>query len=116
MNGLERCLAVLRGDTPDCVPVVPQNYLLSVHHCGYQVRDVVHDGELLADRLIRACEELGYDGVAVGLDNAASAEFLDGSGRAPRRHGGPRRRWRAAAQRRLRHHCRLMSDKLQNMP
>lgn len=76
MNGFERCMAVLKGQTPDCVPVVPENYLFSVRHCGYQVKDIAHNGQLLADCIIKACEDFGYDGVAVDLDNAASAEFL----------------------------------------
>ena len=76
MNGLQRCTAVLNGQVPDCVPVVPENYLFSVRHCGYQVKDIANNGELLADCLIKTCDDFGYDGVAVDLDNAASAEFL----------------------------------------
>jgi MtaA/CmuA family methyltransferase len=76
MNGLERCLAVLNGGLPDCVPVVPENYLFAIRHCGYRMKDVVYRGELLAECLLRTREAYGYDGVTVDLDNAVSAESL----------------------------------------
>ena len=76
MNKLERCLAVLNLELPDRVPVVPQNYAFCVHNCGYTMKDVCHNGELLAQCLIRTLEEFDYDGVTVDLDNAVSAEVL----------------------------------------
>ena len=76
MTELERCLAVLNGQLPDCVPVVPENYLFSIRHCGYRMKDVVRNGRLLADCLIKTCDDFGYDGVTVDLDNAVSAEIL----------------------------------------
>jgi MtaA/CmuA family methyltransferase len=40
------------------------------------MKDVVRNGNLLADCLARTCEDYGYDGVTVDLDNAVSAEVL----------------------------------------
>ena len=76
MNGLDRCLKVLAGEMPDCVPVAPENYQFCIRHSGYQMKDVVRNGKLLADYLMRTCEEFDYDGITVDLDNAASAEVL----------------------------------------
>lgn len=76
MTSLERCLAVLNGQLPDCVPVVPQNYLHCIRRGGRRMKDVVHNGRLLADCLIKTCEDFGYDGMTVDLDTAASAEIM----------------------------------------
>jgi len=76
MTRFERCLSVLENRIPDRVPVVPENYAFCVKHCGYKMKDVRHDGNLLAECLIRTLEDFGYDGVTVDLDNAASAEAL----------------------------------------
>ena len=76
MTELERCLAVLNGQLPDCVPVVPENYLFSIRHCGCRMKEVVRNGHLLADCLIKTCDDFGYDGVTVDLDTAVSAEIL----------------------------------------
>ena len=40
------------------------------------MRDVVRNGKLLADCLLRACEDFDYDGITVDLDTATSAEVL----------------------------------------
>lgn len=76
MTALERCLAVLNGELPDCVPVVQQNYLFSIRYGGHRMADVIRNGHLLADCLIKTCEDFGYDGLTVDLDTAASAEIL----------------------------------------
>lgn len=76
MTGLERCLTVLEMGVPDRVPVVPENYSFCIYHCGYKMKDVSHNGKLLAQCLIRTKEDFGYDGVTVDLDNAVSAEAL----------------------------------------
>lgn len=79
MNKLERCLAVLDMKLPDRVPVVPQNYSFCVHHSGYKMKDVTHNGRLLAECIIRGWQDFDYDGVTVDLDNAAAAEALGAS-------------------------------------
>ena len=76
MTGLERTLKALNREVTDRVPVVPENYNFCIHHCGYKMKDVFHNGKLLAECLIKTREDFGYDGVTVDMDNAASAEAL----------------------------------------
>ena len=76
MTGLNRCMKVIAGEKPDCVPVVPENYQFCIRHSGYRMKDVVRKGKLLADCLMQTCEDFDYDGITVDLDNAASAEVL----------------------------------------
>jgi len=76
MNGLERCRAAIQRRVTDWVPVVPENYMFAIHHCGHRMNEVVRDGKLLAQCLIDCLDEFDYDGVCVDLDNACSAEAL----------------------------------------
>ena len=76
MNGLERCLRVLRGGMPDRVPVLPSMTSFAVWYAGYQMKDVVYDAEKLADCMIRTCEDFELDGIELALDTAISPEAL----------------------------------------
>ena len=76
MTGLERCLAVLRGEKPYRIPVVPMMTNFAVQYGGCQTKDVLHDADKLADCLIRTCEDFELDGLDLALDTAISPEAL----------------------------------------
>jgi uroporphyrinogen decarboxylase len=37
MNSLQRCRAVLNGELPDRVPVIPQSFMYAVEQAGYAI-------------------------------------------------------------------------------
>lgn len=76
MTGLERCLAVLRGEKPDRIPVVPMMTNFAIQYGGCQMKDIIHDANKLADCLIRTCEDFELDGLDLALDTAISPEAL----------------------------------------
>lgn len=76
MTGLQRCMAVLRGEKPDRVPVVPSITNFAIWHSGYQMKDVVRDADKLTDCMVRCCEEFDFDGLEFVLDTAVSPETL----------------------------------------
>jgi len=56
MTGKERCLAAIEFRETDRVPVNPGNYSFCMNYCGYDFKDVNHNGDLLAECLIRTME------------------------------------------------------------
>ena len=76
MTSLERCLAVLNGETPDILPVVPQCFMLAVETAGFKIGDVNRNGKLMAKAHIISQEKYGYDGCVIDFDNASIAEAL----------------------------------------
>lgn len=76
MNSLERCLAVLNGETPDILPIVPQCFLVAVETAGFKIGDINRNGKLMAKAHIISQEKYGYDGCVVDFDVASIAEAL----------------------------------------
>ena len=76
MTSLERCLAVLNGEMPDTLPVVPQCFMLAVETAGLRICDVNRNGKLMAKAHIISQEKYGYDGCVIDYDNASIAEAL----------------------------------------
>ena len=48
MTSLERCRAVLAGQVPDRVPVVPQTFMFAVETAGVAMGDLVRDARKMA--------------------------------------------------------------------
>ena len=76
MTSLERCLAVLNGDIPDTLPVVPQCFMLAVEMAGFRIGDINHNGKLMAKAHVISQEKYGYDGCVIDFDDASTAEAL----------------------------------------
>jgi len=76
MTSLERCLAILNGEKADMLPVVPQCFMLAVETAGFKIRDVNHNGKLMAKAHIISQEKYGYDGCIIDFDDASIAEAL----------------------------------------
>ncbi len=74
MNSLERSLAVLNGQVPDRVPVIPQTFMFSLATAGVRMRDVVHNAARMAEAQQISQEKYGYDGCVIDFDDATLAE------------------------------------------
>ena len=74
MNSKERCLAVLKGQKPDIIPVVPQGFLFAIEQAGYKMKDVVFNGRKMADAQCKSWQKFGYDGCVIDFDDATIAE------------------------------------------
>lgn len=76
MNSLERCMAVLNGEMPDILPVVPQCFMLAVETAGLKISDVNRNGRKMAEAHIISQEKYGYDGCVIDFDDASIAEAV----------------------------------------
>jgi uroporphyrinogen decarboxylase len=74
MNGTERCLAALRGEWPDRVPVILHNFQMAAREDGITMGRFRRDPRALADAFIHAVERYGYDGIIVDVDTVTLAE------------------------------------------
>ncbi len=73
MNGRERVLAALRGETPDRVPVMLHNFMMAARENGVPMSVFRRSGRAIAESFIRAVETYGYDGIVVDVDTATLA-------------------------------------------
>lgn len=76
MTSLERCMAVLNGETPDVLPIVPQSFMLAVETANMQICEVNKDGKKMAQAHIISQEKYGYDGCVIDFDDATIAEAV----------------------------------------
>lgn len=74
MNHLERVQAVLRGELPDRIPVIPQNFMFSAMTAGYQIGEINRSPRKMAESHRICQEKYGYDGCVLDVDDAALAE------------------------------------------
>lgn len=74
MNGTDRCLAALRGQWPDRVPVILHNFQMAAREYGITMGQYRRDPHALAGAFIHAVERYGYDGVIVDVDTVTLAE------------------------------------------
>lgn len=74
MSSLERCLAMLSGQMPDRIPVVPQTFMFSAKTLGYNIGEINKRPDLLAKSHILCQEKYGYDGCVIDVDDATLAE------------------------------------------
>jgi uroporphyrinogen decarboxylase len=61
MTSVERVTAVLDHRVPDRVPVGLHNYLMACHMAGADLRDILRDGDALAEAQLAAWREFGHD-------------------------------------------------------
>ncbi|MDL2221160.1 uroporphyrinogen decarboxylase family protein [Parabacteroides sp. OttesenSCG-928-N08] len=76
MTSLERCMAVLNGQLPDTLPVVPQSFMFAVETAGYKIGDINKNGRLMAKAHVISQEKYGYDGCVIDFDDATIAEAI----------------------------------------
>jgi MtaA/CmuA family methyltransferase len=76
MTSLERCLAVLNGEMPDYLPVIPQSFMFAVETAGMRIKDVSRNGRKMAEAHLVSREKYGYDGCIIDFDDATIAEAL----------------------------------------
>lgn len=74
MSSLERCQAVMNGQLPDRVPVVPQSFLLACETAGYKIGQINNNAKLLTQSHIICQEKYAYDGCIIDVDDASLAE------------------------------------------
>ena len=76
MTSLQRCMAVLNGEVPDMLPVIPQSFMYAVETAGLKISDVNKDGRKMAQAHILSQEKYGYDGCVIDFDDASIAEAI----------------------------------------
>jgi uroporphyrinogen decarboxylase len=74
MTSLERCMAVLRGQKPDRIPVVPQTFMFAAETAGIKVGALAHHPEKMVEAQIVSQTKYGYDGCVIDFDDATLAE------------------------------------------
>ena len=74
MTSLERIQAVLRGEVPDCLPVLPQSFLFAMADSGYSIGQVNRNPALMAKCHLDCREKYGYDGCIIDVDDSTLAE------------------------------------------
>lgn len=76
MTSLERCMAVLNGEMPDTLPVVPQSFMFAVETAGMKIGEVNRNGRRMAEAHVISQEKYGYDGCVIDFDDASIAEAI----------------------------------------
>lgn len=76
MTSLERCMAVLNGQMPDTLPVIPQSFMFAVETANMKISDVNKNGKKMAQAHIISQEKYGYDGCVIDFDDATIAEAV----------------------------------------
>jgi len=67
-------MAVLNGEVPDCVPVIPQTFMFAIENAGMKMADVVRNPARMADALIHSMDQFGYDACVIDFDVVTLAE------------------------------------------
>lgn len=73
-TSLERVQAVLRGEIPDRLPVIPQGFMFSMKTAGYDIGQVNRNPAKMAEAHRISQEKYGYDGCVIDVDDATLAE------------------------------------------
>ena len=68
MNGKQRCLRLLRGDSVDRVPVFPLLMHLSADRLGISYRRYATDGTAMAEAQVNAYRRFGVDAITACSD------------------------------------------------
>lgn len=74
MTSLERVQAVLNGQMPDRIPVVPQSFMFSAKTAGYHIGQINRSPAKMAESHRISQEKYGYDGCIIDVDDATLAE------------------------------------------
>ena len=68
MNGHERISAALKGEKPDKIPIMLQNFMMAAKDAGVSMSAFRNNPQIMADVFIRSVEKYRFDGVLVDLD------------------------------------------------
>jgi uroporphyrinogen decarboxylase len=74
MNSIERVRAAISLRPPDRVPVDLHNFQPAAYATGLPMRQVLQDGELLAEAMLKAWSEFGHDMIILENGTACSAQ------------------------------------------
>lgn len=74
MTSLERVQAVLNGQMPDRLPVIPQGFMFSAKTAGYDIGQINRSPAKMAESHLHCQEKYGYDGCIIDVDDATLAE------------------------------------------
>ena len=74
MTSLERVQAVLNGQVPDRLPVIPQSFMFSAKTAGYHIGEINRSPAKMAESHRISQEKYGYDGCIIDVDDATLAE------------------------------------------
>ncbi len=76
VSSLDRVAAVLSGAVPDRIPVALHNYLVAARMVSADLREVLCDGDALAEAQLRAWREFGHDVILHENGVCAEAEAM----------------------------------------
>ncbi len=76
MNGFQRIRAALRGEAPDCTPVMLHSFMLAAAESGIPMWRYRRDPAEIVRCLIEFVERYGTDGVLLDIDTATLAGAL----------------------------------------
>lgn len=74
MTSLERVQAVLKGEIPDRLPVIPQSFMFAARTAGYHIGQINRSPAKMAEAHRISQEKYGYDGCIIDVDDATLAE------------------------------------------
>lgn len=74
MTSLERVQAVMRGEVPDYLPVIPQSFLFAMSEGGTSIGQVNKNPAAMAKCHLECREKYGYDGCIMDVDDSTLAE------------------------------------------
>ena len=74
MRSIERFKAVLNGEVPDYLPVLPQSFLFAMNDGGYRIGQVNKNPALMAKCHVDCRDKYGYDGCIIDVDDSTLAE------------------------------------------
>ena len=74
MTSLERVRAVLQGEVPDYLPVIPQSFMFAMNEGGYSIGQVNRNPAVMAKCHVECREKYGYDGCIMDVDDSTLAE------------------------------------------
>lgn len=74
MTSMERIRAVIQGNVPDFLPIVPQNFMFAIKDGGYNLGEVNRKPAIMAQCHLDCREKYGYDGCVIDVDDSTLAE------------------------------------------
>ncbi len=73
MNGFQRIEAVLRGEWPDCTPVMLHNFPMAAREAGLTMAEFRSNPAAIALAFTESVEKFRYDGIVLDIDTATLA-------------------------------------------
>jgi uroporphyrinogen decarboxylase len=73
MNGRERIIAALKGEKPDCIPIMLHNFMPAAREAGLTMKQYRENPQEIARTFIESVEKYRYDGVLIDIDTVTLA-------------------------------------------